>query len=65
MVKYAHEPDNATKAVKVRLLPDQQYSITQLDLFCSAIHRQTLYSVDVIENGNIHCECPSPALSVR
>ena len=23
MVKYAHEPDNATKAVKVRLLPDQ------------------------------------------
>lgn len=28
MVKYAHEPDNATKAVKVRLQHDQQHNIT-------------------------------------
>ncbi len=27
MVKYAHEPDNATKAVKVRLLPEEQQAI--------------------------------------
>ena len=30
MVKYAHEPDNATKAVKVGPLPDLQQAIIEL-----------------------------------
>ena len=36
MVKYAHEPDNATKAVKVRPHPDLEQSISVMETSCYA-----------------------------